>query len=66
MAESIIKEVINETLKAYNLEAEKIILFGSRARGDHKKDSDWDILVVVKQPIAKETKKKLPKGFPIT
>jgi len=25
---------------------EKIILFGSRARGDHLKDSDYDIIVV--------------------
>jgi len=24
----------------------ELILFGSRARGDHKKDSDWDILVL--------------------
>jgi predicted nucleotidyltransferase len=27
---------------------EKIILFGSRARGDHKKDSDYDILIIMK------------------
>lgn len=25
---------------------EKVILFGSRARGDHLKDSDYDIIVV--------------------
>jgi predicted nucleotidyltransferase len=25
---------------------EKIILFGSRARGDHKEDSDYDILII--------------------
>jgi predicted nucleotidyltransferase len=59
MAESIIKEVINETLKAYNLEAEKIILFGSRARGDYKKDSDWDILLVIKQEITQQLKDEL-------
>ena len=59
MAEDIIKEVINETLKAYNLEVEKIILFGSRAKGTQKKDSDWDILIVLTQNIAKETKKEL-------
>jgi predicted nucleotidyltransferase len=59
MAEDIIKEVINETLKAYNLEAEKIILFGSRARGDHKKDSDWDILLVIKQEITQQLKDEL-------
>lgn len=28
---------------------EKIILFGSRARGDYKEDSDFDLLVVVKE-----------------
>jgi len=63
MAEDIIKEVINETLKAYNLEAEKIILFGSRARGDHKKDSDWDILLVIKQEITQQLKDELFKGI---
>ena len=63
MAESIIKEVINETLKAYNLEAEKIILFGSRARGDHKKDSDWDILLVIKQEITQQLKDELFKSI---
>jgi predicted nucleotidyltransferase len=63
MAEDIIKEVINETLKAYNLEAEKIILFGSRARGDHKKDSDWDILLVIKQEITQQLKDELFKSI---
>jgi predicted nucleotidyltransferase len=63
MAESIIKEVINEALKAYNLEAEKIILFGSRARGDHKKDSDWDILLVIKQEITQQLKDELFKSI---
>ena len=63
MAEDIIKEVINETLKAYDLEAEKIILFGSRARGDHRKDSDWDILLVIKQEITQQLKDELFKSI---
>ena len=29
------------------LSAEQVWLFGSRARGDHRDDSDWDILAVV-------------------
>lgn len=28
----------------------EVILFGSRARGDAKKDSDWDILILVDKP----------------
>ncbi len=27
----------------------EVILFGSRARGDYRSDSDWDILVVMDQ-----------------
>lgn len=36
-----IKEVVGERL-------EKVILFGSRARGDHREDSDYDIMVIGK------------------
>ncbi len=43
----LIKNTILQTAKKFNIEIDKIILFGSRARGDHSKDSDWDILVVV-------------------
>lgn len=28
----------------------KIILFGSRARGDARKDSDWDLLIILDKP----------------
>ena len=44
-----IKEIIKNTLIDYNIE--KIILFGSRARGDNSEESDYDILVVVKEEI---------------
>ena len=29
----------------------EIILYGSRARGDERKDSDWDILVLTDYPV---------------
>ena len=34
--------------------AEEIWLFGSRARGDHRPDSDWDILVVARDGTPEE------------
>ena len=46
-----IKEVILEAAKKHGVEVEKIILFGSRARGDFKEDSDWDILIVTKEKL---------------
>lgn len=29
------------------LQADEVWLFGSRARGDHREDSDWDLLAVL-------------------
>jgi predicted nucleotidyltransferase len=39
------EDVVNRMAKALN--PEQIILFGSRARGDHRNDSDYDVLIVV-------------------
>jgi len=36
-----------QTLKRQLLPNEKVILFGSQARGDYQEDSDWDLLVIV-------------------
>jgi len=54
MARSIIREVIHKVAGEHGVDVEKIILFGSRARGDHSEDSDWDVLVVVRQSIDRE------------
>lgn len=32
----------------------KVILFGSRARGDARKDSDWDLLILINSPNTRE------------
>ncbi|MBV9250084.1 MAG: nucleotidyltransferase domain-containing protein [Acetobacteraceae bacterium] len=36
--------------EAYGARVERIVLYGSRARGDHKPDSDYDIAVFIKDP----------------
>ncbi len=47
----LIKEIILNVAKKYNIEVDKIILFGSRARGDYREDSDWDLLIVTKNRL---------------
>jgi len=43
-----IKKAITEVAQRHGIEIDKIILFGSRARGDSREESDWDVLVVTK------------------
>jgi len=51
--------VIREELEKQGFNAVKIILFGSRARGDFRPDSDWDFLVVIDKDISFSEKKSL-------
>jgi predicted nucleotidyltransferase len=37
----------------------KIILFGSRARGNFSKDSDWDFLILTKMSVTQELKNRI-------
>jgi predicted nucleotidyltransferase len=44
----ILKQLKKELLRMYGENIDSIILYGSRARGDARADSDIDILVVLK------------------
>lgn len=46
MTDTAILEKVRKSIKNSDPNA-SAYLFGSRARGDHKKDSDWDILILV-------------------
>lgn len=43
-----IKRKILELLKNYDVDVSYIVLFGSRARGDYNKYSDYDLLIVTR------------------
>jgi uncharacterized protein len=45
-----VSQLISQTIKKLDQNAE-IILFGSRARGDERKDSDWDVLILTDKDL---------------
>ena len=55
----IAKKIIMEEVEKAGYEVERIILFGSRARGDYKEGSDWDFFVVIDRNIFKEDMKMI-------
>jgi len=48
----IIAKIINDVLGQKGIAVKKIILFGSRARGNFKKDSDWDLMIVIDRNLS--------------
>jgi predicted nucleotidyltransferase len=50
-------QIKNRVLKEDNQAS--LILFGSKARGDYKKDSDWDLLVLTSKERTVELERKL-------
>ena len=49
---------IKNILEVFDPKAE-VILFGSRARGDSKIDSDWDLLILLNIKVDEELKYKI-------
>lgn len=53
-----IPELVKKEVKTLDAKAE-IILFGSRARGDWRKDSDWDFLILLDEEISESLKREI-------
>ena len=53
------KKEIEKVFKDENLTLDGVIIFGSRARKDFTQESDWDILVIVKEYIGPVKRKLL-------
>ena len=56
---SLIRRVVLEEAEKLGVAVERIILFGSRARGEAREDSDWDILIVVRGEIGWRARRRL-------
>jgi len=54
MSKKVIRDVVDKVAKELGVEVEEVILFGSRARGNSRWDSDWDVLVVLSKGIGRE------------
>jgi len=54
---SQIRRYIREYVNSVDSTAE-VILYGSRARGDERADSDWDILILTDYPVDLATEEK--------
>jgi predicted nucleotidyltransferase len=58
MSDKNILETIKATVKSFLPEA-RVLLFGSRARGDYNEDSDFDVLVITPNTLSDIRKKSL-------
>jgi predicted nucleotidyltransferase len=61
-----VAQFARETRAALGDRLSRVVLFGSRARGDHEPDSDVDLIVFIREgedvPAARETVRRIARG----
>lgn len=57
--ENDIVQKLKKVLEDLEVIYSKIMLFGSRARGEFNEDSDWDFLIILKKPMDDKARKDL-------
>lgn len=57
--ENKLKEIVGRVVSQSGFTLHSIILFGSRARGDFNRKSDFDILIVIKEEIDIKKRREL-------
>jgi predicted nucleotidyltransferase len=58
MRRSTLLREVKKAVLAVDQSAE-VILYGSRARGDARPDSDWDLLILVDGPADEDARRKI-------
>ena len=53
------KQVIREEVERAGLEVRRVLLFGSRARGVARPDSDWDFYVILNADVDRKTRRQI-------
>jgi uncharacterized protein len=51
LADPMLAHIKTELRNLYGARLERVLLYGSRARGDHTAESDYDVLAVIKPPF---------------
>ncbi len=59
----IAQKIIYDVFKDFRIEIVELYLFGSRAKGNYRNDSDWDFFVVVNEEVDFQTKRKISQSI---